>query len=270
MTKFKNESRPRDPQSHRDYGFDHAPALMVYWGKLLQMVISQAGSKLLGGSFHDSECGIYKSEGGCYIHNAGELCLLDSICYFDRWRGDRTNTGTKGPEEGERKMAALITNIVLNWDPEDPVDSMIAAGAKHIECDTKEFVSALQKSTAGGVFGGNPLSSFFDQNPFHFTKPENGDEYRRFCMVKISGKAEKDVDRVFSDERLAEDLHVALLEYAKKQGYSIHACEPRRTNEGVLRFFINTGHGTNIDYWRTEEELRGFIKNNTKIEKVRP
>ena len=53
------------------YGFREAPKLLCVHSRIFQALISQAGSRLLSGEFHNLEC-----EGGCLIKGVGGLKQL--------------------------------------------------------------------------------------------------------------------------------------------------------------------------------------------------
>jgi len=41
-------------------------------------------------------------------------------------------------------------------------------------------------------------------------------------------------------------------------------CAPNR-NGNELKFWVNTGTGTQIDYWQTQESLEAFLKTDGKL-----
>lgn len=262
MTKasFINESKPRSPTPEFDspgtYGYDRPSKYLFTWSTLLQAVVSQAGSYLLSGKFHANDCGIYKSEGGCRIEGAGDLVLGNRGLYFD-YDLDR-NKPTK-------TLAKLVTAIVLQWDPMDPIDSMLSVAATEAGCTPKELKTAVEKSTVGGVFGGNCLSRFFDWNPFG--KPPIDLAYERWCRVEIKKESAKDVDQNFADRKLGEELLQKL--QTKSQAANGHSCLPMCCspwrNGDKLTFWINTGSSTQIDGSKTLAEIKAYLKGDGRL-----
>ena len=91
------------------------------FGGLVQRLVAQCGTKIVSGRWMGSPTNyaIYKCEGGCRIEGGGDLVLGDLMCYFDSYNRDDANT---------EKMAALITDIVLKFDPCNP-QSLVDAAA---------------------------------------------------------------------------------------------------------------------------------------------
>ena len=274
--KFENDTKLAPPNEWSEkhlgyYAFDHAPRLLFVWSGLFQNVISQCGTYLLTGKFHDQSPAIYKCEGGCQIVGVNELVLRSDRC---NWDWDRTNSKTAAKQL--RQMTNLINDVVLKWDPEDPINTMLTAASASAGCDRKELEAALHKSDhSGNPFGGDALSSFFDWNPF--SKPPIDRDYLRFCLIKFEGKTDEQVDVQYADEDKGEELKALLQAHIKRNprnGYaSIHACSPRRSEDGNnLAFWVNTGKTTQIDGWKDEEALRAFLKGDgllaTPIESV--
>lgn len=277
--KFVNEAKPLPPE-HRSnwpdhpgaYGFDHPSPLLYVWSRLLQSTISQAGTYILTGKFHDSHTGIFKCEGGCNIVGVGELVLREQHCSWDF-------VGHSGHNPALQKMRDLINHIVLNWYPIDPVNSILATAAQEIMKspnnfpDEVEAVKALAKAVekTGGPFNGDALSSFFDYNPFS-KFPVNRD-YLRYCKVKINGETNADADQQFADEDLGDDLLKRMLESLNKvYGKSMYyprpmCCRAKRWPDKGLQFWVNTGSSTQIDGWRTQEELEKFISSGQQLTK---
>ena len=264
--KFKNDAKPAPPnewtKEHPNYyAFDHAPRLLFVWSGLFQNVISQCGTYLLTGKFHDRSPAIYKCEGGCQIVRVNELVLRSDRC---NWDWDRTNSKTAAKQL--RQMTNLINDVVLKWDPENPIDSMLDAASASAGCDRKELEAALHKSDhSGNPFSGNALSSFFDWNPF--SKPPVDRDYLRFCLTKFSGKTDEEVNVQYADEDKGEELKALLDAHIKsnpRNGYaSVHSCSPRRSKDGnKLAFWVNTGNSTQIDGWKDEEALRAFLQSD--------
>jgi len=266
---FKNDAKPKELNKDWDgpgsYKFDETPILLFVWSRLFQSVISQAGTYLLTSKFHENECGIYKCEGGCRIVGVNELVLSRDHCYWD--------FGTSKKDKTIKQMADLITHVVLNWDPMNPVDSMIDAASCFIKCLPTELRSAVEKSTCGDVFGGNALANFFNWNPF--SDPPIDRDYLRYCLMTFNGKTKKEVNQQFADENLGKKLKKKLNEHIRKSAgdryvSTVMCCSPRRLEDGSLQFWVNTGRPTQIDYWQTEESLREFLKSDGKLIENKP
>jgi len=248
-----------EPRYSGDYGYDCASPLLFNLGGLLQVVVSQAGTHYFSGKFHNQGCGIYKSEGGCNIAGTGELVLRDHSCYFD----------SRGRDDGKAKdMAALITKIVLEWEPLDPVNSMISSAAAFIQVPIEKLRTVLEAARSGGVFGGNALADFFRWNPF--SEPPIQEEYEHYCWVQIWKRDPKEIEQIQSDRALGrsllERLDQALATAHKGDELPPHAycCSPQRGPSG-LRFWINTGRMTQIDGWKAQAEIESFIASGEKL-----
>ncbi len=258
---FANDAKSQEKRHKNSYGFDSTPILLFQWSRLFQGVVSQAGTYLLTKTFHTQQSGIYKCEGGCHIDKVGDLVLYKDSCYFDY--------DHKHNESKQEQLADLITHIVLNWNPNGPIDSMLKSAADYIKVEVKELREAIEKMPGGNVFSGNSLSSFFDWNPF--SEPPYNPEYRRWCMVNHGNMTEKEVDQMFADEDLGKKFKQQMNEMLKKVyggAYfsSVMCCSPKRDDTG-LKFWINTGTSTQIDGWKTKEEIEEFIKANKPYNK---
>src|SRR6476659_276073 len=180
MTKFENTAKRQDPKSHirqaGAYRFDQPSDYLKSWSRLFQAVISQAGTYLLTGKFHTSECGIYKAEGGCVIKGVGDLVLSEHGCYFDH---------SDKPDE-QKKLADLITTVVLAFNPTDPINSLVSSAASFANVKANQLKEALEVSGCGGAFGGDALWTFFGPTRTIITDPA----YRRYCLVKFNGKTD--------------------------------------------------------------------------------
>jgi len=268
---FENSARTFDPSkipyardTSRYYAYQNVSPYLYTWTRLFQSVISQSATFMLKHEFHDGHCAIYKCEGGCAIPGVNDLVLYKDLCRFDY-----TN-GSKKDQKMEKKCADLITHIVLNWNPNDPVDSMLDTAAGFIGVTSKELREAIDASGGYGPFGGNALSSFFDYNPF--SKFEIDRDYQRYCLVNFDDKTNEDVDQSFADEDLGDELLKKMEEVFRKYGSGLYAstpmcCSPRRSEKG-LKFWINTGRTTQIDGVKTEEEIEAFIKSIEKEEEI--
>ena len=248
---FRNTAQLRQPAvgSERypgDYRFIGTPILLMVWSRLFQAVISQAGTYLLTKKFHDGHFAIYKCEGGCRISGVGDLVLRRDRCNWDYSAG-------KTLDKQRTKMADLISDVVLAWDPVNPIDSMLAAASKTAGCTLDELKKAVEVCTGDNPFGGDSLTSFFDWNPFS-KRPINRD-YLRFCLVTFEKQTPEQVDQRYADEDLGENL----MNRINKSGDIHVVCvAPERTPTG-LKFWVNSGQPTPIDGWKTEADLEQYL-----------
>jgi hypothetical protein len=266
---FKNETIPYTPSKENcdspgSYGFKNLTPYLFLWRRLFQGVISQAGTYILTNKFHDSDCGIYKCEGGCCIAGVGELVLSNRSCYFD-------SDHRKETEKNIKIMADLITYIVLHWNPMLPTDSMLTSAVdfinsivdKNFNITLPKFKELMEKIQVGGAFSGDPLSTFFDHNPFA-TFPIDR-EYERYCLVNFSGKTNEEIDQQYADRDLGEDLLKKMIKKIKEADPNCYSfplcCSPRRGRDG-LWFWINTGRQTQIDGGKTLEQIEEFLKSD--------
>jgi len=260
---FTNSAKPKTVNRPSEYGYDAPSKYLFLWSGLLQQVISQAGTFLLTGKFHDRSCSIFKCEGGCVIDGVGDLVPCKRSCYFDGFYGPLK----KKEEKQIEQLAKLITAIVLEWDPENPVETMLDSACKFVKCDKTELTKALKQSHEGGnPFRGNSLSAFFDWNPF--SKPPIDRDYEGFCLIKFSGWTEEKVLQKWADqdlgEKLLEKINAKFKQIAPNNYYSALCCSPRRDDSG-LAFWVNTGRRTQIDGWQTEESIEEFFNNATEV-----
>lgn len=256
---FSNTARAKTPDQ-RDwdgyYGYDRPSPLLFNFGRLLQSVVSQAGTYILTGKFHDQDCGIYKCEGGCRIVGKGDLVLSNNCCY---WDGGGRRDGK--PDHDLNAMAQLITKIVLDWDPMRPIDSMLEAA---VSCEKGPTIEALRKvvfkSRVGGVFGGNSLSDFFNWNPFGEAPIK--EDYERWCHVHVWGGTEEEIVQTQADRALGKALLAKINAHIRKGNpgsYSSALCCSPRRNGDALGFWINTGRSTQIDGWKTMADIEAFL-----------
>jgi hypothetical protein len=271
--KFINESKRTDPTNERwqtpgDYSFDRPSKYLFQCSGYLQRLISQAGTFLLGGAYHAKESGIYKSEGGCKIHGIGDLVLGKRQLYFEYSCVKDCNA---------KLMADLVSEIVLAFNPNDPIMSMNFAAVKfineqsNVKTSVKDIEAAIKNSSNGGVFGGNALADFFDWNPF--SKPPRDENYEFWYRVNILHESQNDVEQAISDRKLGYELLDKMIEknrqFKKKNNDNSYGpqpmcCSPQRDGK-KLQFWINTGRSTNIDGWKTLEQINEFLKGNGKI-----
>jgi hypothetical protein len=259
---FKNESVAIEPKDWNGkptnllYGYNRPSPYLWLWSRLLQSTISQAGTYMLSGKFHTRHCAIYKCEGGCVIDGKGDLVLGDSSCHWDCRRSVNSDKDIV-------RLCSLITDIVLKWNPNDPIDSMIKTASEFIGCTQVELMTAIKGSDNGGIFGGNAICDFFNHNPFDKFKVD--EKYERFCLVKFNEMTDKDVDQKFADRNLGEVLLEKMIKKCREsnKGYVSlpMCCSPRRGNDG-LGFWINTGRCTQIDGWKTEKQINEFLNSD--------
>lgn len=261
---FVNDAKPIDVDArlirHGAYGYDKPSRYLMLWGPLLQRIVSQTGTRLLTGKYHDQECGILVSEGGAQLVDVGELAMCDRFC--------KLHSGPRGIERDniEDKMATIITKVVLSFDPMEPVESMVKAGAAAIGVDELELVAVISKSRSGGPFGGNALDSFFDRITEFRPRDEIWKElrpYRRFTLLKSGERDEAEVDEMFADEDLGESLLERMNAKAKQHGgwNQFYCCKPRRM-DGELRFWVNGSSerlGLKIG-WRSQQEIERWLQ----------
>ena len=265
--KFKNTAKSTPVTDKGEYGYDCPSIYMFEWSRLFQAIISQAGSYLLNGSFHKRHTSIFKCEGGCTIDGYSDLVLGARRCYFD------TYSNSNNDDAQLEMLAALITSIVINWNPNDPIDSMLELAATYINVPVKELTDAVSAEKGSNVFGGNALANFFDWNPFS-DSPANA-EYHRWCCIAIDGQDAASVDRDIADKLLGKTLKDKINAKCKKHSASTdgsHAyyttamcCSPRRDKEDKLSFWINTGLTTQLDGWKTEEDINAFLQGTTGL-----
>jgi hypothetical protein len=264
---FVNESKEvshstKEYYTGNCYTFNKPSKYLFVWSRLFQTVISQAGTYLLTGKFHTQQAAIYKCEGGCVIAGVGELVLSNHSCYFDTYSRDKK---TKVATE---KMAMLISHIVLNWKPSDPVDSILHLASEFAGTTVPDLRAAIEKAgSSSSPFGGNALADFFDWNPFSDSPIDR--EYEKWCRVTISKEDPDKVDQSHCDIDLGKEYRKRINDHIKKANpndwTTALCCSPRRDKEGKLIFWINTGRQTNIDGWKTEQDIQNFLKSDGKI-----
>lgn len=262
---FKNSAKAIEPRDWNGkstklrYGYDKPSPYLWLWSRLLQSTISQAGTYMLTGKFHTRHCAIYKCEGGCVIDGKGDLVLSYDFCHWD-------HRYSKDGDKDLEKLCSLITAIVLDWNPNDPIKSMIESASKFIGCEENELKKAIEKSDNGGVFGGDAICDFFHHNPFGNFKVD--EDYERFCLVNFNNMSDKEVDQIFADRKLGETLLEKLIkkvrEVSPNSWLMPMCCSPRRWEDGV-KFWINTGRSTQIDGWKTEKEINKFLASDGKL-----
>jgi len=260
--KFVNESKVREKREYlgdRQYTYDRPSKYLFIWSRLFQAVVSQAGTFMLTGKFHTQQSAIYKTEGGCNIPGIGDLVLAERTCYFDTYRR------TKSSDNSEKRMAELISKIVLEWNPEDPIESMIKSAAERSGTTISDLKKALESMSGfNNPFSGNALASFFDWNPF--SDPPIDREYDKWCRITFNKESPEKVDQNYADIDLGREYRDkinALIRKASPNSYqSALCCSPRRNDKGELSFWINTGRNTQIDGWKTELQIETFLRSD--------
>jgi len=260
---FINESKQINPTKDyytgRHYTFDKPSKYLFVWSRLLQKVISQAGTYLLTGKFHTQQTAVYKSEGGCNIVDIGDLVLGRSSCYFDTYsRDDKTKLATK-------KMAELISHIVLNWNPNDPVDSMLHLTAEFAGTTAADLKLAIESENSANPFGGDALADFFDWNPFSDSPIDR--VYEKWCRVTFNKETLEQVEQNYSDIDLGRQYRDKINQHIRKANSNCWAmsCSPRRRKDEELLFWINTGRQTQIDGWKTQKDIQDFLNSDGKL-----
>lgn len=158
--------------------------------------------------------------------------------------------------------ADLISQVTLLFDPEDPINSLLHTAANTVSCSAADLRYAVGSNNSSTLFSGNALVSFFQDS----STPER--PYIRYVLGRFYGRSEKDIDQLFSDEDLAASLlkrlKIRSKELSNGTGLFPLCCTPSRTNKGLL-FWINTGSFTQIDGWKTQEELEIWITSGTQL-----
>jgi len=260
---FVNDVKERDWSSHwrskrvGDYGYENASKLLFSWSHSLQVVISQALTHYYTNEFHTRQCGIYKCGGGCNVPGVGELCLKDSYCYWDMG-GPIDQMDVNAP-------ADLITKVVLEWDPMDPVVSMFKSASEFLGIELSEFEEGTKASTVGGPFGGNALSAFFNHNPF--SEWDWDRDYYMYCRTTFEGITKEAATQRLVDYDLGQELLEKLKDKSNASGNALRpmCCSPGRTDDGTVQFWINTGRSTQIDGWKTREEIEAFLESDEQL-----
>jgi len=155
--------------------------------ELFQAILSQAGSHLLTGEFHDgpSLC-IHKAEGGFLIPGRGEFIPTETSVAKDRHSYRAT------PEDC-RKLTELLSRIVMNWNPARHEDSMYEVAADHVGVTAQQLRTAVEGHVAyratiemldRGTRMAQPISYFFGWNTG--TKIPYDEEYRDYWLRSSS------------------------------------------------------------------------------------
>lgn len=195
---FSNSARPIVvDQAHRKrggYAFDAVSPYLRLHNRLLQAVVSQAGTYLLTHKFHTGDHGIHKAEGGCNIAGVGELVLYKNYCDFYL-------TTNLLPERADPlyRLGGLITNIVLGWNPEDPQTTLLRHGAINANCETKALKSAIEAAQQRTACAGNRLEAFFGSPTMLTALSPIERDYYRWCMLEIYKRPLAEVDAIIAE-----------------------------------------------------------------------
>lgn len=259
--KFKNDAKQftSDREDHDRYAqYRHTrPSKYLF--------VSQALTWKFTGKFHDREPGIYKCEGGCNIAGVGELVLHSSGVSWDSFYGGAEKKLTM--RDSLVVAADLIAQMTIFFDPEDPINSLLDTAANAVGCSAEGLREAVSKTSDSMVFSGNALADFFNWNPFSKTPIDR--PYFRYVLKRFGDQSDEEIDQKFADEDLGDSLLERMKERAKElsggsYGPSPLCCSPSRTKEG-LRFWVNTGTFSQIDGWKTQEELEAWLASGTRL-----
>jgi len=273
---FKNTSIPKSTSGlySSEYSFDAPSPYLYLWSRLFQNVLSQLLTRYYTGKWNDRETGIFKSEGGVAVLGVGDLVLYDNHCSFEGFHLESKNV-----EQEEVFCSQIISRIVLEWNPNEPIVSLLEIAVSILKendvlFDEQEFVDKLSNTEGGLPFAGNSLSDFFDHNPFDQSNPmDDHDDYWKFSMIRC-GATEEEADEKIrvrdTSKTLREDMISALRQACLKEGIdflSIRSplcCSPGKVQtedeENVQAYWINTGWTSTIDGWKTEEFIREWIE----------
>ena len=265
---FKNVAIPFDPasssryegvDSYNLYRFKNISPFMYCWSRFFQTLLSMSCSKMISGEWRLDNHSIYKCEGGIAVSGLGDVVLCPDRVYLD----------VGGPKKEKskadlKKIQELISKIVLEWDPMDPLDSMFKSVGAFLNVPVKEVKEAFEKCSSPGVFGGDSLSYLFNHNPFEKFKIDR--DYLRYCMTKISGKTDEFVDEKFASEDLGDRLLDELNKEARKhRTYGGFLCASPSKLKNGMSFWLNDGtyYG-----WHSEQEvvdLISWMKTNNRV-----
>lgn len=141
--------------------------------EVLQGVLSQAGSHLVTGVFHDGErFSIGKAEGGFLIPSCGEFIPTGDAIMMDSFRA---KISPREAVEAAGMLTNLLSQIVLKWDPARHEDSLYEVAAELVGKKPAELRARVEASpefrvTMAWAMEGkqfvNPISYFFGWNNF--------------------------------------------------------------------------------------------------------
>ena len=190
---FPNDMR-RAQRGEGFYGFEwqqdsRTLAQLNGCRELLQAILSQAGSFLLTGMFHNHwTFTIGKAEGGFIIPGRGEFIPARNCIAMDP--PSRRNHSLTADADCF-KLTNLLTAIVLDWNPARHENSMYEVAAAHVGTtpealrkaveDNRDYQMRIACLLKGQSFG-DPISYFFDWNtPVHYDA-----KYRDFWLKQSS------------------------------------------------------------------------------------
>jgi hypothetical protein len=285
--KFTNDAKPITLDSYRlerdkspqwqggSYGYDRPSKYLFQWSRLLQNVLSQVLTKTFGAGYHTQSPAIYKCEGGLNIPGAGELVLHSQYCSWDGYYGPRVAKADAG------FAAEVITQVVLGWNPMDPVQSLItialeATGIKEKGVNKNEDKELAEHLIANGkkygqiwaVFGGNALADFFDWNPF--SKAPIDRPYERWCLTHSVYSSQEpqmtdaEVDQMWADEDKTDELREFINAASEKKHGQFHSRRvigiKHERKDDQVRYYINMGHSHyKLQGWHDEKEIRDLV-----------
>src|SRR6218665_2408980 len=117
---WANDVKAVTPSSVGGYGFERSKdsstlARLHGCRELFQAILSQSGSHLLNGKFHDDwRVSIGKAEGGFWIPSHGEFVMSPGGVWMDTYNA---RVLPNGAERASQKLNELVTHIVLEWNP---------------------------------------------------------------------------------------------------------------------------------------------------------
>lgn len=258
MTTFENTTRLRAledvPEWLRDrpglYRHqDLSPHLYVF-SRFLQTLFSQAGTLLFTGETHTTEPGIHKTEGGIKIYGVGDVVLGRDSCSFDY--------SEMYPEKCAT-LARLISRVVIEFQPMDPLASMVKAATKFLfeekpdlgtpeQIEGKLIAACTRKNGMISFLQADSLYDFF--RDLHDVGDRQGflrsiRPYRRHVRLEIAKEKLEDIERDFADQDLGWKLEEQFRQRLKGTRHYMFAVAPRR-RDGKLTFWVNStiGYGT--------------------------
>ncbi|MFA5071242.1 MAG: hypothetical protein WC511_02615 [Candidatus Pacearchaeota archaeon] len=272
MEKIVNESKrllekEKYLRSSGQYMFDKLPYGLIMFGRVFQRLVSQVGTKVLTGSFHTQEVGIYKCEGGCNIPGVGSLVLSGQCCYFDGFWGKMLK---ENEEQVTDILAGIITDLVLAFDPMNPLQSLCDKASEIAKVSKEELEEVL--SQRDGPFGGNSLSDFFRRNPFDTSRVVS-QEYEFYIRTEIFEEDPKSAEEALMYDTKGHEYLELINKHisSNKENRSFEnamCCFPRKDGKGKWFFWINTGRNTNIDGWKSEKDIHDFLKSDGRVKEI--
>ncbi len=273
MQQFANPSKRVDTKViNNKYGLNGIPKLLRVWNREFQALVTITMSKFHNQgknlpSWDRQVIGIYKYEGGCAIFGVGSLVLGNYSAYYEN-------------RKDNRKENELISKMVVEWDPMNPVESLVRSCGEFLIAETgvtdemkkvdvyqhlhEDLRAALEQQ---GVFSPDPLRDFFN---ISLGSDEELKRYTDHCLIKYEGWTQERVDQKNRDKALGNELLDLMVKKARELSCDTYClaplcCSPRRFDNGELRFWINTGRKTQIDGWKTEAQIRDWLSKNEPL-----